>query len=299
MLGDITVTAQRSTFVNSIDRRTFNVGQDVMSKTGSVSELLQNVPSVQVDIDGNVSLRGSDNVMFLINGKPSTLMGNNRAAVLQQMPASSIEKIEVITNPSAKYKPDGTSGIINIVLKKDKNLGLNGQAAINAGNDNRYNGNFSVNYNPGKLNLFGSYSIRQDERLRFSDDSRTHYISGQDTVSYTHVVSRDLSRPISHIIQAGADYKINAHNSFGVTGNYNHRSFVRHSNDANLWQSTDFSITKDYDRSRRDPEFEKDLELSANYVHSFAKEGHELTLDYTTSQMNRRIIIILIPTAFR
>ncbi len=286
MLGDVSVTAQHSTFVNSIDRRTFNVGQDVMSKTGSVSELLQNVPSVQVDIDGNVSLRGSDNVMFLINGKPSSLMGTNRAAVLQQMPASSIEKIEVITNPSAKYKPDGTSGIINIVLKKDKSLGLNGQASVNAGNDNRYNGNFSINYNPGKLNLFGSYSIRQDERLRYSDDNRKHYISGADTINYTHVASRDLSRPISHILQAGVDYKINAHNTIGVTTNYNYRSFIRNSKDINLWQSTDFSVTKDYDRTRRDPEFEKDLELAANYVHSFKKEGHELTVGYTTSFSN-------------
>jgi hypothetical protein len=92
-LGEISVTAQRSTFVNSIDRKTFNVGQDVMSKTGSVSDLLQNVPSVQVDIDGNVSLRGAGNVMFLINGKPSALMGANYAAVLQQMSATSIEKI--------------------------------------------------------------------------------------------------------------------------------------------------------------------------------------------------------------
>lgn len=283
VLGDISVVAQRSTFVNSIDRRIFNVGQDVMSKTGTVSELLQNVPSVQVDLDGNVSLRGSDNVMFLINGKPSSLMGTNRAAVLQQMPASSIEKIEIITNPSAKYKPDGTSGIINIVIKKDKNLGLNGQASLNAGNDNRHNGNFSVNYNPGKLNVFTSYSIRQDERLRYSDDYRKHYISGTDTIRYTHVMSQDLSRPLSHIIQAGADYKINAHNSFGVTGNYNYRSFIRHSNDANLWQSTDMTITKDYDRSRRDPEFEKDLELSGNFVHSFAREGHELAVDYTSS----------------
>jgi outer membrane receptor protein involved in Fe transport len=287
VLGDISVVAQRSTFVNSIDRRTFNVGQDVMSKTGSVSELLQNVPSVQVDLDGNVSLRGSDNVMFLINGKPSSLMGTNRAAVLQQMPASSIEKIEIITNPSAKYKPDGTSGIINIVLKKDKNLGLNGQASLNAGNDNRYNGNFSINYNPGKLNIFASYSIRQDERLRYSDDYRKHYISG-DTINYTHVVSQDLSRPLSHIIQAGADYKINAHNSFGVTGNYNYRSFIRHSKDVDLWQSTDMTVTKDYDRSRLDPELEKDLELSGNYVHSFAKEGHELAVDYTTSFSNEQ-----------
>lgn len=283
MLGDVSVTVQRSTFDNSIDRRTFNVGQDVMSKTGSVSELLQNVPSVQVDIDGNVSLRGSDNVMFLINGKPSSLMGTNRAAVLQQMPASSIEKIEVITNPSAKYKPDGTSGIINIVLKKDKSLGLNGQASVNAGNDNRYNGNFSINYNPGKLNLFGSYRIRQDERLRYSDDIRKHYISGADTINYTHITSRDLSRPISHILQVGIDYKINAHNSLGVTSNYNYRSLVRNSMSINLWQSTDFSVTKDYDRMRRDPEFEKDLEFSANYIHSFKKEGHELTLGYTPS----------------
>jgi outer membrane receptor protein involved in Fe transport len=288
MLGDISVTAQRSTFVNSIDRRTFNVGQDVMSKTGSVSELLQNVPSVQVDLDGNVSLRGSDNVMFLINGKPSSLMGTNRAAVLQQMPASSIEKIEVITNPSAKYKPDGTSGIINIVLKKDKSLGLNGQVSVNAGNDNRYNGNFSVNYNPGKLNVFGSYSIRQDERLRYTDDNRIHYISGADTINYTHVVSRDLSRPLSHIIRTGIDYKINTRNSIGVAGNYNYRSFIRHSNDINLWQSTDMTVTKDYDRMRRDPEFEKDLEFSSNYVHSFTKEGHELTVDYTTSFSNEQ-----------
>jgi outer membrane receptor protein involved in Fe transport len=288
ILGDISVTAQRSTFINSIDRRTFNVGQDLMSKTGSVSELLQNVPSVQVDLEGNVSLRGSDNVMFLINGKPSTLMGTNRAAVLQQMPASSIEKIEIITNPSAKYKPDGTSGIINIVLKKDKSLGLNSQASINVGNDNRYNGNFSVNYNPGKLNVFASYSIRQDQRLRYTDDNRIHYISGNDTISYTHVVSRDLSRPLSHIIRAGADYKINTHNSLGVAGNYNYRSFIRNSNDKNLWQSTDMTITKDYDRTRHDPEFEKDIELSSNYVHSFAKEGHELTVDYTTSFSNEQ-----------
>jgi len=282
-LGEISVTARRSTFVSSIDRKTFNVGQDIMSKTGSVSELLQNVPSVQVDIEGNVSLRGSDNVMFLINGKPSSLMGANRAAVLQQMPANSIEKIEIITNPSAKYKPDGTSGIINIVLKKDKSLGLNGLVSLNAGNDNRYNGNLSVNYNPGKINIFGRYSLRQDERVRYTDDYRKHFISDNDTINYTHVVSRDYSRPLSHIVQAGADYKINSHNTAGVNGSYNYRSFIRHANDANLWQSTDLTTTKDYDRSRSDPEFEKDIELTSDYVHSFGKEGHELSVNYTTS----------------
>ena len=97
-----------------------------------------------------------------------------------------------------------------------------------------------------------------------------------------------MSRPLSHIIQAGADYKINGHNSIGVTTNYNYRSFIRHSTDVNLWQSTDLTVTRDYDRMRRDPEFEKDLEMSANYVHSFAKEGHEITVDYTTSFSNEQ-----------
>ncbi len=282
-LGEVSVTAQRSTFINSIDRKTFNVGQDVMSKTGSVSELLQNVPSVQVDIDGNVSLRGAGNVMFLINGKPSALMGANYAAVLQQMPASSIEKIEIITNPSAKYKPDGTSGIINIVLKKDKSMGLNGMVSLNAGNDSRVNGNLSVNYNPGKINIFGSYSVRQDDRLRYTYDYRKHFISNPDTINYIHVVSTDHSRPLSQILRTGADYKINSKNTIGMNGSYNYRSFIRDAISANLWQATDLSTTKDYDRLRRDPEFEKDLELSGNYIHSFGKEGHELTVDYTTS----------------
>ena len=282
-LGEVPVSAQRSTFVNSIDRKTFNVGQDLMSKTGSVSDLLQNVPSVQVDIDGNVTLRGAGNVMFLIDGKPSALMGANYAAVLQQMPASSIEKIELITNPSAKYKPDGTSGIINIILKKEKSLGLNGLASINGGNEKRYNASLSLNYNPGKINIFGSYSIRQDDRLRYTDDNRVHYISNPDTINYTHVVSGDSSRPLSHIFRAGADYKINRNNKLGISGSYNYRSFIRHAGSTNLWQDTQLNITKDYDRSRLDPEYEKDLELSANYIHSFGKEGHELTVDYISS----------------
>src|SRR5664279_4306124 len=221
-LGDVSITAQRSTFVNSIDRRTFNVGQDVMSKTGSVSELLQNVPSVQVDIDGNVSLRGSDNVMFLINGKPSSLMGTNRAAVLQQMPASSIEKIEVITNPSAKYKPDGTSGIINIVLKKDKSLGLNGNLTANVGNNDRRNFNVTTNYNPGKLNLFGSFGIRQDDRTRISNMSTKTYEAGQlANSSTTNTIGH--ARPLYNLANAGIDYKLNDHNKVGVSANYNYR----------------------------------------------------------------------------
>ncbi len=284
ILGEVEVTARKLTFVNSIDRKTFNVGEDLMSKTGSVSDLMQNIPSVQVDIDGNVSLRGSENVMILINGKPSTLMGTNRAAVLQQMPASSIDKIEIITNPSAKYKPDGTSGIINIVLKKNKKLGFNGTISTNAGNDERYNGSIMANYNPGKLNIFGSYSIRQDDRLRYTYDSRKRTNIEKDSVSYSRLNSTDHSRPVSNILQTGVDYNLNDHTKVGVSGSYNYRRFDRRSTDLNTYLNSDLTVTREYDRLRRDPEFEKDMEFNGSVQHTFAKEGHELNLDYTASK---------------
>ena len=118
-LSEVTVTGRKSLLNTSIDRKVYNVSQDIMAQSGVASDILKNIPSVEVDIDGTVNLRGSSDVMILINGRPSPLMGRSRAEVLQQLPANSIERIEVITNPSARFKPDGTSGIINIVLKKN------------------------------------------------------------------------------------------------------------------------------------------------------------------------------------
>lgn len=116
-LNEVTVKGRRSTYVQRIDKRIFNVGSDLMSTSGSVSDLMRNIPSVQVDVEGNVSLRGNESVTILIDGKPSTLMNaRTRADALRQIPATEIERIKVITNPSAQYKPDGVSGIINLVI---------------------------------------------------------------------------------------------------------------------------------------------------------------------------------------
>ena len=282
-IKDVVVVGERSTYTNSIDRKVFNVGKDVIGKTGSVSDLMQNVPSVSVDIDGNISLRGSESVMVLINGKPSALMGTNRAAVLQQMPANSIERIEVITNPSAKFKPDGTSGIINIVLKKNKSLGLNGTILSNIGNEGRYNGNVIANYNSGKVNVFGSYSIRQDDRFRYTLDSRKRTDSTTNLLSYTNMDAQEKSRPISHIINTGFDFKINDHNDIGITGNYNLRNLVKTGTTTTQNEDQNHLLIKDLDRDRYDPEFEHTLEYAINYKHAFAKKDHELTIDYTSS----------------
>jgi len=282
-MKDIVVVGERSTYTNSIDRKIFNVGKDLIGKTGSVSDLMQNVPSVSVDIDGNISLRGSENVMVLINGKPSALMGTNRAAVLQQMPASSIERIEVITNPSAKFKPDGTAGIVNIVIKKNKSLGFNGTIMSNAGNDQRYNGNVILNYNPGKINVFGSYSIRQDDRLRNTLDTRKRTDLLTNAVNFTNMDAQEKSRPISHILNSGIDFKIDDHNEFGITGNYNQRDMTKRELINTKNEDFKHQVTKDFDRSRIDPEYERSLEYTFNYKHLFSREGHELTVDYTSS----------------
>ena len=227
-VDEVEVVGQKSTFVNSIDRKTFNVGQDVMSKSGSVSDLMQNIPSVQVDVDGNVSLRGSENVTILVNGKTSTMMNLNRAAALQQLPASSIDKIEIITNPSTKYKPDGTSGIINIVLKKNKGLGLNGNLTSNIGTDDRYNYNMMANYNPDKLNIFGSFGYRQDDRTRLSDiDTKTY--SASQLINYSKTYAIGNARPIFNLANAGIDYKLLPEMQYAVISENNDASKMENS----------------------------------------------------------------------
>jgi outer membrane receptor protein involved in Fe transport len=283
-LGGVTVTSQRVTFNTAIDRKVFNVQQDIMSKTGTASDLLQNIPSVQVDIDGVVSLRGSANVLMLINGKPSPLMAaSTRAEVLQQMPASSIERIEVITNPSAKFKPDGTSGIINIVMKKEVNTGLNGNLTGNVGNRNRYNINVSANYNPGEFNIFGSYSFRQDDRNNYSTDARIQHDSAASIPGYYNDNARSLSRPLSHVATLGLDYRLDQNDKLGLSGNYRYRGFTR--NDASTKVLTSNSIiTGDYDRLRVDYEFERDAGLTAFFQHNFDGEDHKLRFEFNAAQ---------------
>ena len=126
LLGEVKVTGQRSQMKFDIDKKVFNVDQNISSTGGTVSDVLTNIPSVEVDNEGEVSLRGSSDVTVWINGRASGLSADNRAQILEQLPAESIERIEVITNPSAKFSPEGTSGIINIVLKEDRRAGYYG-----------------------------------------------------------------------------------------------------------------------------------------------------------------------------
>jgi outer membrane receptor protein involved in Fe transport len=278
-LARVQVSAQRETFYNSIDRKTYNVGKDIQSTTGSASDLLQNVPSVQVDVEGNVSLRGSTNVLILVNGKTSTLMGRNRAAVLEQMPADGIDKIEVITNPSAKYKPDGTAGIINITMKRKQDPGYSASVRASVGNNRRYNGSVTGNFNPGRWNVFGTVALRQDDRPRTATDDRSHFDATAGGLLSTSQRVVEESRPLSRIVQTGADYKLSDDTKVGGTFNYNYRDFVRTGTETNLSRNPGGVVTGDYDRIRTDPEYEKDIEFGATLEHTWPKLDHELKLE--------------------
>jgi outer membrane receptor protein involved in Fe transport len=288
VLGSVEVTAEKQTFNNAIDRKIYMVEKDVLSQTGSASDLLQNIPSVSVDVNGTVSLRGAPNVTIFINGRPSLVMRKNSATALQQMPANTIERIEVITNPSAKYKPDGIGGIINIVLKKESRYGLNGTVMANAGNLNRYNANATINFNPGGINLFGSYGFRRSNNPRVSTDSRIKKDSLYQAISYYDNTSSSSAKPLAHIANLGMDYSINGNNKVGISGNYFYQDSYHTQNSQTTFRDGMQQITTDFTTDRTNDEYEKEYELNSTYELSFDKEDHVLNFELNYSGYDER-----------
>lgn len=226
ILNEVTVTAPKTTMQLGIDKKVFSVDQSLVSEGGSASDLLQNVPSVQTDIDGNVSLRGSAGVRVLIDGKPSLIAGGNIAQILQSIPASSIESVELITNPSAKYDAEGQSGIINIVLKKNKKLGFNGSLALSAGNRDSYNANTSLSFQNKKINLYGNYGYRYGNRIGggYNNINYLNPANASLSTGFTEQTndSKDLNK--SHNVKAGIDYYLAEKSVISFSSGFNIRN---------------------------------------------------------------------------
>lgn len=165
VLSEVLIEGQAPSMKLAIDRKVFDVSQSVISAGGSVTDLLSDIPSLSVDMDGSVSLRGTSGVQILIDGKPSAMAGGDIAQVLQSMPANTIQSVEVITNPSSKYEADGQSGIINIILKKNIRTGFNGMVNFSGGSYNNYDGGLNMNYRDSKVNYFGSYNYRHGNHV--------------------------------------------------------------------------------------------------------------------------------------
>ncbi len=209
IIDDIEITAERSETTFSLDKKVFSVGKDLANRGGSAEDILDNVPSVTVDIDGNVSLRGSQGVRILIDGRPSGLAGVGNTNGLRNIPSNLIKEVEVITNPSARYEAEGMAGIINIVLKKDKGAGFNGAFDVITGIPYALGASANINYRKGKLNWFVNYGINdrtrpgggekiQDQRFVDDNGSQLRQLSLQD---------RDQNRGgLSNSVRFGLDY---------------------------------------------------------------------------------------------
>lgn len=229
MLKEVVVTEQRSQMSFEIDKRVFTVDQSIASTGGSASDVLVDIPSVEVDNEGVVSLRGSESVTIWINGKASGLTADNQGDILQQMPAGSIEKIEVITNPSAKHSPEGTAGIINIILKRDRKAGYYGSAQAGGDSKGGYNAGVNVNFSSGKFDAYGGLNYRN---MKFDNEgtTTTEYV-GEPYNSYQLQKSTGDHNPNNIFGRAGFTWRFTEKDEFygnlmGMFGGGEHKNRI-------------------------------------------------------------------------
>ena len=247
-LNEVTVEAEREFMTNEIDRKVYDPSKLILSKTGSATDILENIPAVELDIDGNITLRGSSAVRIMIDGRPSRFTGEDLSALLQSLPANSVEKVEVMTNPSAKYDPDGTAGMINIVLKKSALQGLNGSVNSSYSGADRFRAGINLNYKVEDLNFFFNAGHSSGRYPRSSWSRRDNFL-GEDTLSFYQVVDGYGGRNGNNI-KAGIDWSPGSKHVFTLQGTINQGLRPRVSNNNTDWTTPflDYTLTQSSDR---------------------------------------------------
>jgi iron complex outermembrane receptor protein len=274
-LEGVDVKSERAFMTTSIDKRVFDVSQNLVSEGGTAEDALQNIPSVSVDMDGGISLRGSSNVTIWINGKPSALIGGDRNAFLDQLPASEIDRIEVITNPSSKYDADGTAGIINIILKKDRQNGTNGSFTAAVGTRNKSNQNLLLNHRQGKLTLGMSYSFNYQEIFRERESQRTNFLQDSVFSNNQSFFADNISR--NHVGRFTADYELtkNQQLSFNVGGGTTNRH--RFERDDFEFLDGDERLFNSFRRNNDRYRLANTFEIGLDHKVEFEQQGREWT----------------------
>ncbi len=289
MLGEVELETEKSLTTFKLDKRVFNVGKDLSSTGAGALEVLNNVPSVNVNIEGQISLRGNTGVQMLINGKPSVVLSNGGNA-LGTITADMIERVEVITNPSAKYEAEGTSGIINIVLKKEEKKGINGSLTLNTGAPNNHSLGLSINRRSEKLNIFSQLGIGY---RTFPNDYESESNDKLNNIRLSNIGESDKNETFYNFI-LGTDYILNKNNVFTLSGqfafeqetenaNSNYRSFTNNILD-NAWlrkEDTEASNPKfEYEfQYKKDFENHKERDLILSAMGSYF--GKTKTSDFT------------------
>ncbi len=281
-LGEVVLRAEQSTVDIKLDKRVYNVGQDMMVKGGTVSDVLDNVPSVAVDVDGTVSLRGNESVRILIDGRPSNAININDA--LRLIPAEAIDKVEVITNPSARYDAEGGGGIINIILKKGKNNGINGTVTGTLGDPINRALTGTINYKNENVNLFTtqgySYSESPGNGL-----TETEYLNPDGTTRNYIFEDRESKRiGDSYNGNFGFDWFLTEKTTW--TNIFTYRKNNTNNPQDVIFENYDANKVFQFNRTRiiNQDNDGQNIDLSTNLMHKFDTEGHQLTVDATYSK---------------
>jgi outer membrane receptor protein involved in Fe transport len=280
-LSEVVVRAEKTTVEIKLDKKVFNVGNDLMVKGGTVSDVLSNIPSVSVDVEGNVSLRGNDNVKILIDGKPSNAI--NITEALRIIPADAIDKVEVITNPSARYDAEGGGGILNIVLKRGKNQGLNGTFIATGGIPDNNGLSGTVNYKTKNISLFTTqgYSFRSNPGNMTNE---TTYLNTDNSIRNYIVEPRDNKRyDKGYNGNFGIELAIDKNTSWTNTINYrksngDHTDYVLQNYYTGA-HAFDYTIN----RINQEDNYSNNLEYTTNFTKNFKKQGHKFSIDGSVS----------------
>jgi len=288
-LGEVEVIGQGSQMHFDVDKKVFTVDQNISAAGGSASDVLKNIPSVTVDNQGNVALRKDGNVEVWINGKASGLTADNRAQVLQQMPAESIESIEIMTNPSAKYSPEGSAGIINIVMKQNHKAGYYGSvsAGVSIPDNGKIGKNLGANINYTS-NKFDSYINLGYRAMSFDGGGKTNRINN-DTISLKQ--NNDMQNSFSGLfMRAGIDYHLDKQNSiglsgFGMAGSGNQNTNIQNTQTDMITNPA--TILRKYTQNNSSTGNRPSLNLNFDYHHDFDKKGSNIIAGVSYSAHNR------------
>lgn len=259
-------------YIQTIDKQIFNVDKSLTVAGGTAEDALKKIPNVDVDIDGNISLRGDQNVTVLIDGKPSGMTHGDRRAMVDNIPAAMIERVEVISNPSAKYDPDGMGGIINIILKRGLFEGFNGNTTLTAGEYGKYNGSGMLNYRVGNWNLTGNGSYRLGNR--YGDGARLFNYIYTDSTRILNQNTLRIREPESISFRVGADYYLGLKNTFSFTATLESHDNFSESHISSIAPVNRNITTFDFDKG-------KTMEYSFRYDRDFENTGRGLVFDVT------------------
>ncbi|MBS1781577.1 MAG: TonB-dependent receptor [Bacteroidetes bacterium] len=282
-LKEVEITGERALMELSVDKKVFNVDKNITSSGGSAADALKNVPSLQVDIDGTILLRGKD-ANILIDGKPATLLGGDVATALQALPASSIQSVEVITNPSAKYDAQGMAGIINIITKRDSKLGFNGNASVGAGTRDKYNASVALNLKNDKWNIFFNSNWRNNKTYEHTANRRMMADGTLTAASYED----NIRTRGGWFNSLGAEYTINSRNTITLTQNLNQMLWASNGNTMYTYNQGPI-IDSSTTRGTVNTGSPLSSSTSLDFKHKFLKPKQELnsSITYVNTRVNR------------